>query len=69
VNTWTPDDYRAGAKCSSITANYKVRAKLTIGCGILDKYSSWFTRLNTYYYTGYTNSDCSKSAGYEVARV
>jgi hypothetical protein len=69
VNTFTPDDYRAGAKCSSITANYKARAKLTIACGIADKYSSWFTQLNTYYYTGYTNSDCSKSAGFEVAQV
>lgn len=69
ANTFTPDDYRAGAKCSSINVNNRARAKLTIGCGIFDKYSSWFTQLNTYYYTGYTNSDCSKLAGYEVAPV
>lgn len=50
-NTWTDDVYRAWASCSSLQADSKARAVLD-RTG-LDKYSSYFTRLNTRVYTGW----------------
>jgi hypothetical protein len=68
VRDWAPDNYRAGASCSAIDANKRVRAKLTVG-GSSDLYSSWFTARNTWYFTAWTAAGYSYSAGYEVGSV
>lgn len=44
--------FRAGARCSRIDANRKVRAWL-VRDGGPDYYSQYFTRTNTYYYSGW----------------
>lgn len=48
---WDDDDYRAWARCSSLEANSKAQGELTrVG---VHKYTVWFTRLNTTYYTNW----------------
>ncbi len=51
VVDWNPDEYRARAWCSSLQGDSKAQGRL-IRTG-LDKYTSWFTRTNTSYYSGW----------------
>ena len=63
-----PDVRRAGAKCSMIAPDHKVRAKMVMG-GSSDIYSAWFTRTNTYYWTRWEGGAWSYSAAFEVRHV
>lgn len=53
--SWSPDQYRVAAKCSSLYSDSKAQGNLLIP-GDYDHYTSWFTALNTYYYSSYWGS-------------
>ncbi len=58
---WGPNKLRARASCSDLNGDYKARAKL-VRDGAVDKYSVWFTKLNTTYSTDwhYCVSGCPR---------
>lgn len=53
--SWEPNKYNVNARCSSLNANSKARGVLDIPADI-DVSTSWFTRLNTTYSSGYRQS-------------
>ena len=68
VRPWLPDTYQGATRCTKITANYKVRPVL-IRTGQPDKKGAYFTKLNTWYGTGYHTAPFGRSAAYEVRGV
>jgi hypothetical protein len=65
VVPWDYDTYRTRVSCSSVSSNTKAQGIL-YRTG-LDKYTSWFTRTNTYYYTGWYV--WGTGSGYKTAPV
>ncbi len=65
---WGPNKLHARASCSDLNGDYKARAKL-VRDGAVDKYSVWFTKLNTTYSTDwhYCVSGCHDA--FEVSHV
>lgn len=63
-----PNEYRSRASCSSLQGDTRARAQLNRDGGP-DYFSSWFTRLNTYYYTGYYSCYSGCSATYQIDHV
>ncbi|GHH76458.1 hypothetical protein [Promicromonospora soli] len=59
------DGFRAGASCSDINGNHKVRAQL-IRDGGTDNESSWFTTENKTYHTVWTTCYLGCDDDYEV---
>jgi hypothetical protein len=63
-----PDKFRAGAACTEIASDRKVRAQLNMN-NAPDKYSSYFTTENKSYYTSWTTCLSGCTHGYQVATV
>lgn len=68
VIDFAPDKFRAGAACTEIAADRKVRAHLNMN-NATDKYSSWFTTESKSYYTEWTTCISGCTHGYQVATV
>lgn len=63
---WGPNSFRVRAVCSSLQANTKARGTLDVALNN-DKSTIWFTGLNKYYYSGYT--DCGPSFSCTNTRI
>lgn len=64
-----PDLYRVRASCSSLQGDSKARGVLDRNLVPTALYTSWFTSLNKYYYSGWGDSIYGSSARTEIKGV